>query len=322
MEATHTRRLHGGLGRFAATRRGAITIAAVAAALAGIVLLAFISQYKNHVQGGTAERSALVANRLIPKGTAGAVVVGGGLFKPATVQAGQPRVRCAVERRRARRQGRDTRHLSGPADHRGGLRLGRGSASRQASWRPARHRRATGLGARHDRRGPRRRRGGRARGLQLRGRDRRPRPPAAPHADPGRPGPQGAGRRQQDDKRQRHEEHDCAGDGRPGRAARVRRGQRQGLVRPAPAGRRQDASDPLRSRSSRSWPARRRSRWDDECPDPRPRRRRPDHRSARDRGGSGRPGHRCGRRHPAGGRRSRRSRHARGRAPRGVRQGI
>ena len=87
MEATHTRRLHGGLGRFAATRRGAITIAAVAAALAGIVLLAFISQYKHHVQGGTAERSALVANRLIPKGTAGAVVVGGGLFKPATVQA-------------------------------------------------------------------------------------------------------------------------------------------------------------------------------------------------------------------------------------------
>jgi Flp pilus assembly protein CpaB len=86
MEVTHTRRLHGGLGRFAATRRGAITIAVLAAALAGIVLLAFISQYKHDVQGGTVDRTALIANRLIPKGTSGSVVVSGGLFKSTTVQ--------------------------------------------------------------------------------------------------------------------------------------------------------------------------------------------------------------------------------------------
>jgi Flp pilus assembly protein CpaB len=86
MEATHKQRLHGGLGRFAATRRGAVTIAAVAAALAGMVLLAFISQYKNHVQGGTVERSAVIADRLIPKGTAGSVVVSDGLSKVRTVQ--------------------------------------------------------------------------------------------------------------------------------------------------------------------------------------------------------------------------------------------
>ena len=86
MEATHTRRLHGGLGRFAATRRGAITIAAIAAALAGIVLLVFISQYKHDVQGGTLERSALIANQLIPKGTSGAVVVSDALSKATTVQ--------------------------------------------------------------------------------------------------------------------------------------------------------------------------------------------------------------------------------------------
>ena len=113
---------HGGLGRFAATRRGAITIAAVAAALAGIVLLAFISQYKNHVQGGTVERSALVADRLIPKGTAGSVVVSDGLSKPTTVQQDSLEAGALVERRRARRQGRDARHLPGRADHRGGLR--------------------------------------------------------------------------------------------------------------------------------------------------------------------------------------------------------
>jgi|SRR3954454_5569570 len=86
MEATQRRKLHGGLGRFAATRRGAISIAAAAATLAGVVLLAFIAQYKNHVQGGTVERSAVIANRLIPKGTSGSVVVTGGLTKITTVR--------------------------------------------------------------------------------------------------------------------------------------------------------------------------------------------------------------------------------------------
>jgi Flp pilus assembly protein CpaB len=86
MEATHTRRLRGGLGRFAATRRGATTIAVIAAALAGIVLLAFITQYKHDVQGGTVERSALVANQLIPKGTSGSVVVSDGLSKTTSFQ--------------------------------------------------------------------------------------------------------------------------------------------------------------------------------------------------------------------------------------------
>jgi Flp pilus assembly protein CpaB len=86
MEATHRHRLHGGLGRFAGTRRGAITIAAVAAALAGVLLLAFISRYKHDVQSGTVERSAVIANRLIPKGTSGSVVVSEGLSKATSVQ--------------------------------------------------------------------------------------------------------------------------------------------------------------------------------------------------------------------------------------------
>src|SRR5262245_2091285 len=87
MEATHKLRLRGGLGRFAGTRRGAMTVAAFTAALAGVVLLAFISQYKKQVQGGTVERSVVVANRLIPKGTSGSAVISGGLSKPATVRA-------------------------------------------------------------------------------------------------------------------------------------------------------------------------------------------------------------------------------------------
>jgi Flp pilus assembly protein CpaB len=86
MQATHKRSLPGGLRRFAGTRGGAIMIAATAAALAGVVLLAFISQYKHRVQGSTVEHSVLVADRLIPKGTSGTVVVGSGLFKPTAVQ--------------------------------------------------------------------------------------------------------------------------------------------------------------------------------------------------------------------------------------------
>jgi Flp pilus assembly protein CpaB len=86
MQATQKRSLLDGLRRIAGTRGGAITIAATAAVLAGIVLLAFTSRYKDRVQGGTVEHSVLVANRLIPKGTSGAVVVSDGLFKPSSVQ--------------------------------------------------------------------------------------------------------------------------------------------------------------------------------------------------------------------------------------------
>jgi Flp pilus assembly protein CpaB len=87
MEATHKRTPPvEGIRRFAGTRRGAVTIAAAFSALAGILLLAFVSQYKHNVQAGTLEQPALVADRLIPKGTAGSAIVNGGLFKPATVQ--------------------------------------------------------------------------------------------------------------------------------------------------------------------------------------------------------------------------------------------
>ena len=86
MEAVQKRKVHGGLGRFAASRRGAITIAAIAAALAGVVLLVFISQYKHDVQGGTVEQSALVANQLIPKGTSGSVVVSDSMSKATMIQ--------------------------------------------------------------------------------------------------------------------------------------------------------------------------------------------------------------------------------------------
>ena len=72
--------------RFAGTRRGALTIAAIAAALAAIILVAFAAKYKNSVRGGNVERTALVADRLIPRGTSGALVVSGGLFRQSQVR--------------------------------------------------------------------------------------------------------------------------------------------------------------------------------------------------------------------------------------------
>jgi Flp pilus assembly protein CpaB len=87
MEATHRKRApFDALKGFAGTRRGATIIAAVAAALAGLVLLAFTAQYRDSVRGGTVQRTVLVADRLIPKGTSGDVIVAGGLFKPTSVQ--------------------------------------------------------------------------------------------------------------------------------------------------------------------------------------------------------------------------------------------
>lgn len=86
MEATHRRPPLEQLRRLAGTRRGATLIALSTAALAAIVLMGLMSHYKERVQSGTLERPALVADRLIPKGTSGAVVVNDGFFKPTTVQ--------------------------------------------------------------------------------------------------------------------------------------------------------------------------------------------------------------------------------------------
>jgi pilus assembly protein CpaB len=86
MEAAQRRPRLEELRHFAGTRRGATMIALSTAALAALVLMALMSHYKQRVQSGTLERPALVADRLIPKGTSGAVVIGDRFFKPTTVQ--------------------------------------------------------------------------------------------------------------------------------------------------------------------------------------------------------------------------------------------
>jgi pilus assembly protein CpaB len=87
MEATdNTRSQLESFRRFTGTRKGAITVALVSAALAGIILFAFASRYRDSVQNGNAEQTALVADRLIPKGTSGDLVVSGGLFRQSQVR--------------------------------------------------------------------------------------------------------------------------------------------------------------------------------------------------------------------------------------------
>jgi Flp pilus assembly protein CpaB len=82
MEATHNRSPLESARRFLGTRRGAMTAAAASAAAAGILLLAFVSHYRDSVNSGTRETSVLVANQLIPKGTAGTVVASENFFRP------------------------------------------------------------------------------------------------------------------------------------------------------------------------------------------------------------------------------------------------
>lgn len=74
-----------GLRRFLGTRRGSFVVAAAAAAIAAIALVAYLNNYKEDVRGGTLPTQVLVADRLIPKGTAGDVVATDRLFKPTTV---------------------------------------------------------------------------------------------------------------------------------------------------------------------------------------------------------------------------------------------
>jgi pilus assembly protein CpaB len=85
--AVHNRPSAEGLRRLLGTRRGALVAAAVAAALAGVLLLVYVREYKNNVQNGTQSVSVLIADRLIPAGTAGSELAKGGFFRPVTVAA-------------------------------------------------------------------------------------------------------------------------------------------------------------------------------------------------------------------------------------------
>lgn len=84
MEATE-KRTPPQIRRLLGTRSGTLALAVAMALLAGLVLLTFLSQYRESVKSGAAPAAALVADSLIPKGTSGDVVIGERLFKPTSV---------------------------------------------------------------------------------------------------------------------------------------------------------------------------------------------------------------------------------------------
>ena len=81
------KRLGGGKGLLR-TRQGTMLVAGVAALFALVVLLIFLSNYRNDSASGVAS-TVFVADRVIPQGTAGEVVASDGLYKPAQVADSQ-----------------------------------------------------------------------------------------------------------------------------------------------------------------------------------------------------------------------------------------
>ena len=74
------------------TRRGSLFVGAAAAVLAGIILLAYLHQYRNSVNSASAPVSVLVAKNLIQKGTPGDIVGTSSQFQVASVPKGQLQV--------------------------------------------------------------------------------------------------------------------------------------------------------------------------------------------------------------------------------------
>jgi Flp pilus assembly protein CpaB len=72
-------------GRLTSTRRGSILLGVGAALLAAVILAAYISWYRSSVESGTAPTTVLTANRLIARGTPGAVIAAKQLYDTVTV---------------------------------------------------------------------------------------------------------------------------------------------------------------------------------------------------------------------------------------------
>jgi Flp pilus assembly protein CpaB len=85
MEAVQKRGKPDPLRRYLSTRRGAITAAIIAAAIAAVILIAYLQKYKTNLKNNTQAIPVLVAQRLIPAGTAGDIAATGNFFKPGSI---------------------------------------------------------------------------------------------------------------------------------------------------------------------------------------------------------------------------------------------
>jgi Flp pilus assembly protein CpaB len=73
------------LRRMLSTRRGILTLATVAAVVAGAILLVFLNAYRDGLTGGGDSKTVLVAKQLIAKGAPAEVIAAEGMYQPATV---------------------------------------------------------------------------------------------------------------------------------------------------------------------------------------------------------------------------------------------
>jgi Flp pilus assembly protein CpaB len=75
--------------RLISTRRGAVLVAALAAILAGILIVAYVQKYRNSVNSEGAPVTVLIAKQAIAKGTAGTVIATTGLYSATTIRQSQ-----------------------------------------------------------------------------------------------------------------------------------------------------------------------------------------------------------------------------------------
>jgi Flp pilus assembly protein CpaB len=71
------------------TRRGTILLSLLAAAVAGGLILVYVSRYRDSVKAQGAPVTVLVARQSIPKGTAGNVIAAQGLYTATTLRQSQ-----------------------------------------------------------------------------------------------------------------------------------------------------------------------------------------------------------------------------------------
>jgi Flp pilus assembly protein CpaB len=72
-----------------ATRRGAVILSALAALLAGILIVAYVHKYRSSVNSEGAPVTVLIAKQAISKGTAGSVIAATGLYSATTIRQSQ-----------------------------------------------------------------------------------------------------------------------------------------------------------------------------------------------------------------------------------------
>jgi Flp pilus assembly protein CpaB len=77
--------------RLLTTRRGTVVVGAIAAVLAAIILLVYLSQYRNNLKQSATPVTVLVAKRLIEKNTPGDLIGRQQLFVPTTMPQSQLR---------------------------------------------------------------------------------------------------------------------------------------------------------------------------------------------------------------------------------------